>query len=135
MIYRDILKVPEYILFDPTEDYLHPSLQGFRLAAEKYVPIDLVAGRLPSEVLGLQLERDGTRLRLFDPVAQQYLLTRLEAREIAARRAVDADRRALDADRRAADADRRAADAEAAQRRFAEENERLKREIEGLRGA
>jgi len=121
VIYRDILKVPEYILFDPTEDYLHPSLQGFRLAAEKYVPIDLIAGRLPSEVLGLHLERDGTRLRLFDPVARGYLLTRLEALEIA--------------ERRAAEADHRAADAEAAQRRLADENERLRREIQQLRGA
>ncbi len=33
-IYRDILKVSEYFLFDPTEDYLDPPLQGFRLARE-----------------------------------------------------------------------------------------------------
>jgi Uma2 family endonuclease len=121
VIYRDVLKVPEYILFDPTEDYLHPSLQGFRLAAADYVPIEPIAGRLPSQVLGLHLERDGTRLRLFDPATREYLLTRLEAREIA--------------DRRAADANHRAADAEAAQRRLADENERLRREIQQLRGA
>ena len=39
-IYRDILRVSEYFLFDPTEDYLDPPLQGFRLAGRKYVPID-----------------------------------------------------------------------------------------------
>jgi Uma2 family endonuclease len=31
VIYRDTLKVSELFLFDPTEDYLHPPLQGFRL--------------------------------------------------------------------------------------------------------
>jgi Uma2 family endonuclease len=114
LIYRDILKVTEYFRFDPTEDYLNPPLQGFRLALGDYVPIESVAGRLHSEVLGLLLEREGTKLRLFDPAAGEYLLTRLEARDAA---------------------ERRAADAEAAKRRIAEENERLRREIEAIRGA
>ena len=126
-IYRDILKVSEYILFDPTQDYLKPPLQGFRLAAGDYVAIEPIAGRLPSEVLGLHLERDGTRLRLFDPAAGAYLLTRLEALKIA-------ESRADDAVRRVDDAVRRAEDAETAQRRIAEENERLRREIQALRG-
>ena len=37
-IYRDILKVSEYFLFDPTEDYLDPPLQGFRLARGNMFP-------------------------------------------------------------------------------------------------
>ena len=45
-----------HLLFDPTEDYLDPPLQGFRLAGELYVPIEPIAGRLPSQVLGLHLE-------------------------------------------------------------------------------
>jgi Uma2 family endonuclease len=121
LIYRDILKVTEYFRFDPTEDYLNPPLQGFRLALGDYVPIEPVAGRLHSEVLGLHLEREGTKLRLFDPATGEYLLTRLEAREAA--------------ERRAEAAVCRAADAEAEQRRLAEENERLRREIEAIRGA
>ena len=32
-LYRDTLKVKEYFLFDPFEDYLTPSMQGFRLRA------------------------------------------------------------------------------------------------------
>jgi Uma2 family endonuclease len=52
-IYPDILKVSEYFLFDPTEDFLDPPLQGFRLARRKYVSIGRVAGRLPSQVVGL----------------------------------------------------------------------------------
>jgi hypothetical protein len=37
MLYRDVMKVPENFLFDPTEDYLRPSLQGFRLIEGEYV--------------------------------------------------------------------------------------------------
>ncbi len=55
-IYRDILRVSEYFLFDPTEDYLDPPLQGFRLVRGTFVPIEPIAGRLPSQVLGLHLE-------------------------------------------------------------------------------
>ena len=84
-IYRDILRVSEYFLFDPTEDYLKPPLQGFRLIGGQYVGIEPVAGRLPSQVLGLHLERDGKQLRLFDPATGRRLLTRLEAREEAER--------------------------------------------------
>ena len=77
-IYRDILKVSEYFLFDPTEDYLDPPLQGFRLFRGNYVPIKAVAGRLPSRVLGLHLEHDGKTLRLFDPATGLRLPTRQE---------------------------------------------------------
>src|SRR5262249_25262943 len=54
-LYRDVLKVPEYFLFDPRAEYLKPSLQGYRLAAGEYAPIEPIAGRLPSQVLGLHL--------------------------------------------------------------------------------
>jgi Uma2 family endonuclease len=126
VIYRDILKVSELYLFDPTEDYLHPPLQGFRLVGGNYLPIEPIAGRLPSQVVGLHLERDGAKLRLFDPATGKRLLTRLEACEAA-------ERRAGDERRRTEDERRRALAAEAAQRRLAEENERLRREIESLR--
>ena len=78
-IYRDILRVSEYFLFDPRAEYLEPPLQGFRLVGGDYVPIEPIAGRLPSQVLGLHLERDGEKLRLFDPATGERLLTRLEA--------------------------------------------------------
>ena len=78
LLYRDVLKVAEYIQFDPNEDYLHPSMQGHRLIAGEYVPIELIAHRLPSEVLGLHFEREGAELRLFDPVTRRRLLTRAE---------------------------------------------------------
>jgi Uma2 family endonuclease len=80
-LYRDTLRVKEYFLFDPLADYLDPPLQGFRLRHGKYVPIKPVEGRLPSQVLGLHLERDGDRLRLYDPRTEEWLPTPAEAAE------------------------------------------------------
>ncbi len=77
-LYRDVLQVPEYFQFDPTEDYLKPPLQGFRLVGGDYVPIEPVAGRLPSQILGLHLERDGKELRLYNPATGSRLLKRDE---------------------------------------------------------
>jgi Uma2 family endonuclease len=140
-IYRDILKVSEYFLFDPRAEYLNPPLQGFRLVGGEYLSIEAVAGRLPSQVLGLHLERDGNELRLFDPATGARLLTRRERQEAAVGRAeaavgrAEAERRRAEAERRRAEAERRRAEAaEDDRRRLAEENERLRREIEALRG-
>src|SRR5262249_44151133 len=80
-LYRDTLKVKEYFLFDPLGDYLKPSLQGFRLRQEQYRPIPAVDGRLPSQVLGLELERDGKQLRLYDPATGRWLPTPQERTE------------------------------------------------------
>jgi hypothetical protein len=78
-----VLKVKEYFLFDPMRDWLKPALRGYRLVESGYVPIQPVDGRLPSEVLDLHLERDGTFLRLYDPASGQRIPTRPEV--IAAR--------------------------------------------------
>ena len=79
VLYRDVLKVRESFQFDPTEDYLKPPFQGHRLVDGKHGPIVALDGRLPSQVLGLHLERDGTQLRLYDPRAGRRLPTRQEA--------------------------------------------------------
>src|SRR5439155_21946131 len=70
-LYQNTLKVKEYFLFDPLEDYLDPPLRGYRLRKGVYQPIRLVNRRLPSQVLGLHLEREGKQLRLYDPSTQQ----------------------------------------------------------------
>jgi len=111
-LYQDVLRVPEYFLFDPFQEYLKPSQQGWRLAEGRYLPIEPTDGRLPSSVLGLHLERNVTQLRLFDPATGQWLLTPSE-------RALLANR-----DREQESAARRAAE---------EENERLRQELEALR--
>jgi Uma2 family endonuclease len=126
--YRDILRVSEYFMFDPRAEYLDPPLQGFRLIGGEYVRIEPIDGRLPSEVLGLHLAREGQSLRLFDPSSGMRLPTRLEAREAA-------EKRADEEQRRADEEQRRANASEAGRRNLAEENDRLRREIEALRNA
>jgi len=128
------LGVEEYFLFDPMDEYLSPQLQGFRLAGERYWPIELEGdGSLSSRVTGLRLQvEDGQRLRLVD-LATGKPLPRTEE-EAVARRAAEAARRVAErrADeetvaRQAAEAARRAAEerAEAAE----EEIARLRREL------
>ena len=146
VLYRDRLRVPEYFLFDPFEEYLKPSLQGYRLEADQYVAIAWEAGRLPSAVLGLHLERRGSELRLYNPATGRCLPTPQErvAEEAAARhREVEARQRAEADTHREAEARRRAEEdmrREAEARRRAEEdrqqieaeNERLRRELAAL---
>src|SRR5947209_2323994 len=74
-LYQNTLKVKEYFLFDPLGDYLDPPLRGYRLRKGVYQPIREVNGRLPSQVIGLHLERDGKELRLYDPSTGQWLPT------------------------------------------------------------
>lgn len=109
-LYRDELKVPEYVLFDPRGEYLTPRLQGFRLVAGAYEGIEAVEGRLPSVVLGLHIEAGGRGLRFHDPVTGEYVCTPAEA-----------ERERAEAER---DEERRLAEAEQA---------RLRREVEELR--
>jgi Uma2 family endonuclease len=104
-LYRDRLKVPEYFLFDPHEDYLDPPFQGYRLEQGQYVPIAPVEGRLPSAIVGLHLERHGRELRLYDPATGRWLPTLEE----------------------------QIADAQAARQQIEAETERLRWEVEELR--
>ena len=70
-IYEQILRVKEYYIYDPYHE-IQPSFAGFRLVDGVYEEIEFVEGRLPSEVLGLELgERDGV-LRLYDPIKQRW---------------------------------------------------------------
>jgi Uma2 family endonuclease len=111
-LYRDTLKVREYFLFDPLGDYLKPPMKGYRLRAGKYAGIRAAQGRLPSQVLGLHLERDGKHLRLYHPATKRWLPTPGE---------------------QVAQAGLARQQAEQAARRAETENERLRRELEELR--
>ena len=62
-------------LFDPLEEYLEPSLQGFRLTDGRYGPIAWAGAGLFSEVLGLRLERDEMDLRFFNPATGRRIPT------------------------------------------------------------
>ena len=91
-IYQDILKVSEYFLFDPFEEYLHPRFQGYRLVGGSYRPIKPIRGRLPSKVLGLHLEAVGELLRLYDPSTDRWLETPPEVAEARQRAEAEVER-------------------------------------------
>ncbi len=118
-LYRDVLHVTEYFLFDPRAEYLNPPLRGYRLAGGEYVPIEPVAGRLPSEVSGVHLERDGQDLRFYDPALGQWMPTYIERAEDAEAERREAEVR-VETARREAEAARLEADS-------------LRRELEELR--
>jgi Uma2 family endonuclease len=80
-LYEQVLKTPEYFLFDPTGDYLRPRLQGYRLQDGRYVRLELVNDRLHSEQLGLDLVQQGEALRLLNPATGEVLPTALEQAE------------------------------------------------------
>jgi Putative restriction endonuclease len=120
-LYRDILKVMEYFLFDPREEYLDPSLQGHRLVRGVYEPIEMKSGQLHSEVLGLLLERQGYRLAFRDPVTARQVLRPGEERIRQAELAREL-------------AEAKAAFAESEAKQAAEEINRLRRVLENLRG-
>ena len=93
-LYRDVLKVNEYFLFDPRENLISPSMQGWRLSRSAYRPIRQVAGRLPSRELGLHLEREGECLYFWNPETGQRLLTPFQQAELAREQAELARERA-----------------------------------------
>ncbi len=83
------LGVEEYFLFDPLGDYLKPSLQGYRLAGDRYQRIAAEPdGSLRSLTTGLILRPEAdSRLRMVDAETGEPLLSdseiadRLEAAE------------------------------------------------------
>ena len=109
--YEQILKIPEYILFDP-RPFKRPRvrLRGFRLnTAGSYEALPLNAdGRMYSEQLDLYLEEQGQNLRLFDAKTGEYLRTPQES----------------EAQRKTAEAQRKTAESRA------DEEARLRRETE-----
>ena len=114
------LKVVEYWQFDPTQDYLRPSLKGRRLGpdgAYEPIPLEERDGGLAgwSAVLGLELRPQGHALRLFDLARGEFLPNSGEKSRII--EAVKAERETVKAERDAANVER---DAEAAARRAAE---------------
>jgi Uma2 family endonuclease len=161
LLYQNVLKVPEYFLFDPYEEYLSPSLQGYRLRKGVYVPIKPIRGRLYSNHLGLEMGRQGRMLRLYDPATGQPLLSRTELLEDERRLRVHAqtelflarmDTHQAEAEKQKAEAEKQKAEAEkqkaeAETRQLAEalrqveearvaaerEKEELRQELEGLR--
>ena len=117
------LGVKEYFLFDPLEEYLENTLQGFRLEGHDYETIPVQDGTLYSEHLGLQMRREGIFLRLFDPMTGEKVLSYEEMLmkvDEAERRAEEESLRAEGEARRAEGEARRAVAAEAENLRLRE---------------
>jgi Uma2 family endonuclease len=112
-LYCDVLKVREYFLFDPLEEYLEPSLQGFRLREGTYAPIPWDGAGIVSEVMGLRLERDAMDLRFIVRATGRRVLNSDEL-EKAAQAAAEAQAEA------AAEIDRLRRENEALRRRLPE---------------
>ena len=77
------LGVQEYFLYDPTHDYLHPALQGFRLTDGNYLPIqpssiEETSLSIHSQVLDLDLQITEDRFRFYQPNSNQMLLSHAE---------------------------------------------------------
>jgi Uma2 family endonuclease len=87
------LRVPEYFLYDPTEDWLKPQrLQGYRLQGAVYEPIVPQAdGSLRSSELGVRFALADGELVMFDAATGQRLLSEHEARVVAEQRARELD--------------------------------------------
>ena len=109
------LGVREYWLFDPAGFQLPAPLAGHRLRAGRYRPIAAdAAGRLRSDVLGLDLHVRAGELRFRDPATGEDLRTYDEAEDerAAAEREAGAEKERADAAENRADTEKGRADAE-----------------------
>ena len=123
-LYENTLKVAEYFLFDPLNQYLRPRLQGYRLTNGAYQPIVPDAdGRMLSAETGIRLFTDNALLRFIHPKTGEVILTHTE---------LDALK---EQETQRANAETQRANAEAGARQEAEvEIARLKAELARLRG-
>lgn len=94
-VYRDVLQVREYYIYDPERDYLPQRLRGWLLRAGAYVERRLTKGRMRSRELGLDLVDAQGFLRLWDPRAGRMLPDLREAED--ARRRAEAQRERAEA--------------------------------------
>jgi Uma2 family endonuclease len=120
------LGVREYILYDPTAEYLDPPLQGYRLDGGEYDHLARdSSGAIISHVLNVTLRLQGDSLAMFDAATGEALLTDAEA-NAKERQEAELRRQAADAKLAAEKAAREAAETRIAQ---------LEAELARLRGS
>jgi len=138
------LGVPEYFMYDPEGEYLHPALQGFRLESGTYQPILPSTASEDDEVelesnLGFRLRGEGVMLRLIEVDSGQPILSRAEQVEQQRERTED-ERRQKEDERRQKEDERRQKEDERRQKdqerlradQLASEVERLKARLAQL---
>jgi Uma2 family endonuclease len=74
-LYEQVMKVPEYFLFDPLDKNINPQLQGYQLEDGVYVPIEAQESALYSQELELAFHVVEGMLRAYDPIAGELLMT------------------------------------------------------------
>lgn len=94
-LYRDVLRVKEYYVFDPLREYLPGRLKAWGLRGGEYVERPIDGDRILSPELGLSLV-DSKMLRLVEPRTNQELRTHREAEHD--RQRAEAERDALRAE-------------------------------------
>ena len=120
----EYLGVREYWLFDPAGFQLPTPLVGYRLRKGRYQPIEAdAAGRLRSDVLGLDLRVRDDELRFRDPATGEDLATYSEAvkQQLAEKLRADTAERERAAERRGRLAEKNRADT-AERERLVEKN-------------
>jgi hypothetical protein len=139
-LYRDVLRVPEYLIYD---DDLHELLFYRLLAGEYVLQAPDEDGRLFSPTLGVRFALDAyLGVRVYGPDGEPLPWTEelfrehdavLERTAFMERVNARLQEEARDADRRAAEQERKSADQERRAQELAAENERLRAELARLR--
>ena len=116
--------VKELFLFDPLQEYLAPSLQGFRFEAGKPIELRAKNNQFQSDVLGVHIAAGKEHLILTDLISGERVLTGEEIQS----REVERERLAKELERAAKEEQRQAKEAE----QLAREQEQLAKEKERL---
>ena len=78
-LYRDVLGVKEYYIYDPLREYLPGRMKAWELKRGDYVEQPIEGDRVMSAALGLFLVDTGRMLRLVDPRSGESLRTHEES--------------------------------------------------------
>ena len=71
-LYASVLDVKEYFIYDPLGQIV-PSFIGYSLVEGIYREIEFASGRIPSEILDLELGEQDGRFGLYNPNTAQWL--------------------------------------------------------------
>jgi len=107
------LGIKEYLMFDPTSDYLKPRFQAFVLGKKRYAPVLLRADQgYDSPSLGLTFRVVEDQLRIFETATQRLVLTPVEQARAAEQQAIASEKLARAAEQQAMAAEQQAMAAE-----------------------
>jgi Uma2 family endonuclease len=78
-LYEHVLKVQEFVLYDPRQEWIKEGLRAYRLVEGTYEPVEVSElGRWQSEVVPVELRLEDGRIRVVDPRTGRKVLRREE---------------------------------------------------------